>query len=273
MIAVSGFSGAIRWGNIGDATIFQSRLAALGFACLLLVAAFELDVVPERFLEDKLLITSWLLKKSGRSKLLPFKLHYKSKELLEFIRESSEIYPLYSEDTYIRHRNHMNSKRSFQYSTLWSSIHILGALGYVLLVTTAIVLNDIGEAKVGYITISAFLMFGILGYLTGQYIPMIPICRCWIMTWNPWVEDPQFMMKLNRSIDQYTARRNAIGRTASVDNSKNTSIVSNSINAVNCGVTSSNSNSSSVARRSKSGKNSISNVSLKMLPAEQSRGI
>lgn len=46
MISISGVLGTVRWAAVGDATELQALLSAVGFACLLLVAAFELDVVP-----------------------------------------------------------------------------------------------------------------------------------------------------------------------------------------------------------------------------------
>ncbi len=53
---VSGFLGTHRWYQVGDATGLEASLALAGFASLLLVALFELDVVPERFLEVRLIL-------------------------------------------------------------------------------------------------------------------------------------------------------------------------------------------------------------------------
>lgn len=61
MASVAGFLGSSRWYFMGDATFLQAALSLVGFASLLLVAAFELDVVPERFLEYKLDVTAYLI--------------------------------------------------------------------------------------------------------------------------------------------------------------------------------------------------------------------
>ena len=55
--------GISRWHAVGDASSFQAFLAYTGFAALMLVAGFELDVAPERFLEDKLMVTGMLRNK------------------------------------------------------------------------------------------------------------------------------------------------------------------------------------------------------------------
>jgi hypothetical protein len=53
MISVAGFLGSFRWFKVGDGDIVEAILSLSGFACLLLVAAFELNVAPEKYLEDK----------------------------------------------------------------------------------------------------------------------------------------------------------------------------------------------------------------------------
>lgn len=181
-----------------------------GFASLLLVSAFELDVGAERFLEDKLLITSWLLKKNGRRNLLPFKLYPKNPFFLEFIRESKEIYHLYEEDKYLldRKKSNKNFRCFTKYDNVWSSLHMTGACLYVLLVTASIILNDDAEEKVAWITGTCFFFFCSLGYLTGAYLPVIPWLRCWIMVWNPFLKEPHFMLKLNNAVDAYNFRHN-----------------------------------------------------------------
>ena len=98
MISVAGLLGSIRWYAVRDATLLQAAISIVGFASLFLVALFEMDVVPERFLEDKLMITGWLLQKLGAHKKLPFKIHYSSPQFRQFIRNSKNIYHLYDED-------------------------------------------------------------------------------------------------------------------------------------------------------------------------------
>jgi hypothetical protein len=62
-IGVSGFLGTYRWYKMGGALKDETTCALIGFACLLLVAGFELDVSKSRFLEDKIMITKWLIEK------------------------------------------------------------------------------------------------------------------------------------------------------------------------------------------------------------------
>ena len=95
MIAVAGMLGSSRWYNVGDASLLEASLSFAGFACLILVAGFEVDVVPERFLEDKLLVTGWLIEKLKLDQHLPFSLNPDDEDFRCFIREAKEIYYLY----------------------------------------------------------------------------------------------------------------------------------------------------------------------------------
>eukprot|EP01035_Chromulina_nebulosa_P019576 gene19576-25477_t len=135
MTAVSGALGTSRWYFVGDAEPLEAFLAFFGFLSLFLVAAFEMDVAQERFLEDKLLVTGWLIKR-------------------------------------------------------------LGAIGYTVLTTASILVNDASEEKVAWITGFCFTLFGFIGYLTGSYLPVFPIFQCWILVWNPFIREPEFMLKL-----------------------------------------------------------------------------
>jgi hypothetical protein len=96
-IAVSGFLGVFRWHMVG-AHVVVTNLGLVGFACLLLVALFDFDVLPQRFLEGKLRSTKWLmdklLKKKGLSRPFPF---HKA-NILKFVRTSPLIYHLFDED-------------------------------------------------------------------------------------------------------------------------------------------------------------------------------
>lgn len=198
IVAIAGALGACRWYYVGDATFLEASLAFIGFNSLLCVTGFELDVVPERFLEDKLIVTGWLIEKLNMAKDLPFNLHYSDERFLEFIRQSNEIYHLYEEDLYIQKRI-----SSWTYDFLWPTMHMLGACTYVILVPTAIILNDINEEKVAWITGSLFGTFCFLAYLTGNYVPVIKYFRGWILLWNPFYKEPHFMLKLKNSIENY----------------------------------------------------------------------
>lgn len=211
-VAVSGFLGSMRWFAVGDAKQLELRFALFGFGSLIFVSLFELDVLPQRFLEDKLRVTGWLIEKLGYRRRLPFKLHPFSQGLLEFLRESPEIYYLYNEDhQWAAEKDRAErTPRLFTYNRLWRSCHMVGAISYVVCVTTAILLNDMAEEKVAWITGSCFLLFSCLGYLTGSYMPLLRFLKGWILLWNPFLREPHFMLKLKRSCDEYLLRREKV---------------------------------------------------------------
>ncbi|CAM6001404.1 unnamed protein product [Sphagnum balticum] len=169
-----------------------------------------MDVVPERFLEDKLLVTGWLLQKLKLEPLLDFDFNnYRCERFLQFIRQSPGINPLYEEDAYLLRRSATFTKFELK-GNLWSSLHIVGASGFVLLVTAAALLNDRGEAPVGWITGACFFLFCCFGYLTGNYLHVIRPLRCWIILWNPFCRDPDFMAHLREAAVQYAVRGGAL---------------------------------------------------------------
>ena len=219
MISVAGLLGSIRWHAVGDATYHQAAISILGFASLFLVALFEMDVVPERFLDDKLMITGWLLQKLGADKKLPFKVHYNNPEFINFIRKSKNIYHLYDEDHYLVGRSE-DVKIWKRYDNFWGFLHMLGAVGYTFCVTLAIILNDYAEAKVAWITGILFTLFCFLGYLTGNYLPVIRPFKCWIMTWNPFIKEPYFMLRLQQAVDDYVKNSTISSPVQSQDNKK-----------------------------------------------------
>lgn len=135
-------------------------------------------------------------------KRLPFKLHNSNPQFRDFIRRSKHIYHLYDEDRYLIGRS--EDVKVFQkYDDVWSFLHMSGAVGYTFCVTLAIILNDYAEAKVAWITGILFTFFCFLGYLTGNYLPVIQPFKCWIMTWNPFIKDPYFMLHLQQAVDSY----------------------------------------------------------------------
>eukprot|EP01040_Poterioochromonas_malhamensis_P005624 gene5624-6044_t len=204
MIAIAGFLGTTRWYSVKDASPLEASLSYFGFASLLLVTGFELDVVPERFLDDKLIVTGWLIEKLKLPQRLPFKLHPDNEGFRDFIRNSKEIYHLYEEDKYILNR----AKRYtlFHYNSFWSSLHMLGACCYIICVTSAIIINDYNESKVAWITGSLFSWFCFLAYLTGNYFPVLRYLRGWILLWNPFLREPNFMYKLKKVRLYYNTR-------------------------------------------------------------------
>jgi hypothetical protein len=197
MIAIAGMLGTTRWYFVGDASMVEFLLAFFGFGSLMLVAGFELDVAPERFLEDKQMITGWLIQKLKMDHLLHFRLGPHNKEFREFIRNSPEIYHLYEEDRYLNARKAQNLDM-WNNEVLWQSAHIIGAVSYVFLLPAAIILNDMAEEKVAWITGATFCLFCAMGYFTGNYVPVVRVCKCWILTWNPFLREPYFMLKLKR---------------------------------------------------------------------------
>jgi hypothetical protein len=171
--------------------------ALAGFASLLLVAAFEMDVAPERFLEDKLIVTGWLAQKLRLDHLLDFDVNdHTCDRFLRFLRHSP-LAPLYEEDQYLLRRSTTYTKFHLQ-GNVWSSLHIVGATSYVFLVTAAVLVHDENEAKVAWITGGCFLLFCMLGYLTGNYVYVLRPLRGWILLWNPFVRDPHFMLHLKQ---------------------------------------------------------------------------
>lgn len=197
MISIAGMLGTTRWYFVRDATQFQFILAFFGFLALTFVAGFELDVAPERFLEDKQMITGWFIEKLGMEKQLPFRLGPHNKEFRHFIRSSPEIYHLYEEDRYLNSIRAQNIE-IWTSELIWQSMHVIGAMSYVTLVPAAILLNDIAEEKVAWITGFSFCLFCAMGYFTGNYVPVARYFRCWILTWNPFLREPHFMLKLKR---------------------------------------------------------------------------
>lgn len=196
IISISGLFGTARWYYVNDASLFEAILSLVGFASLLLVTTFELDVVPERFLEDKLLVTGWLIEKLNMQKELNFDINTYNDDFLNFLRQSNEIYYLYDEDIYLKKRT--KKFNIWKYHTIWPTLHMVGCCAYIILVPAAIILNDIAEEKVAWITGILFTLFCFMAYLTGNYVPVIKYFRCWILLWNPFLNEPHFMLKLKK---------------------------------------------------------------------------
>jgi len=206
-ISISGMLGSIRWYLVGDASIVQFWLAFAGFGALILVGSFELDVDAERFLEDKQMITGWLIEKLKLDHLLPFSLSGTSEDFRNFLRCSPEIYYLFEEDRYLRTRETHKSLNLFSYEIMWESAHMIGACTYVILIPVAIILNDLAEEKVGWITGLSFFIFCMSGFFSGNYVPLFRAFRGVLLTWNPFVREPYFMLKLKRSVINYVIER------------------------------------------------------------------
>ena len=262
-VSISGILGSYRWYTLGDANYEETVMIVIGFCSLLLVAGFELDVSPQRFLEDKLLVTKWLIEKQVRANSHRYT-HYSGREgsknrcvslsvclclslsftiththlhslstfithryiaapfvlseqnLLQFIRESPLLYSLYQEDhhrlpgaEHSRNRSKYGPSEPDSLAHLYGLLHMVGAIGFVILVTSSVIVHDTTETEVGFITGLSFLIFCLLGYLTGHYLWVLPQLRCVIMLWNPFLHEPQFMAKLERSVDTWLQRQHA----------------------------------------------------------------
>ena len=94
----------------------------------------------------------------------------------------------------------------FTLTMLWDCLHMVGAVLFVSFVPLAIILNDNAETKVAYITGITFLVFTFFGYLSGEYLPVLRIFRCWLLVWNPFLRDPHYMLKLRQAVDAYKTR-------------------------------------------------------------------
>eukprot|EP00597_Dinobryon_sp_UTEXLB2267_P015334 CAMPEP_0170122726 /NCGR_PEP_ID=MMETSP0020_2-20130122/16921_1 /TAXON_ID=98059 /ORGANISM="Dinobryon sp., Strain UTEXLB2267" /LENGTH=409 /DNA_ID=CAMNT_0010353859 /DNA_START=307 /DNA_END=1536 /DNA_ORIENTATION=- len=205
MASVAGFLGSTRWYYMGDASQFQAILSLIGFGALLLVAAFELDVVPERFLESKLSVTAYLIELLEMKNCFDFELKPNSEKFRDFIRKSKDIYYLYDEDKYIASaRNRLTSGTKWKYFFIWEGVHMTGAVLYVVLVTAAILLNEIEEERVAWITGGFFVFFCFMGYLTGRYAPLLGFFKGWVMLWNPFLKEPNFLSKLRQAVFTYS---------------------------------------------------------------------
>lgn len=148
-------------------------MSHIGFFSLLIIAVFEVDVSSESFLEQKVLITSWFLQLLDTEKHLKFSPHMGNPQLLEFLRGAKALRHLFEEDdgSYKFDTSLINFKK------IQFSLHVIGAMSYSVFVTAAIILNEINEEKVAWITGVSFVLFSALGYLSGAYVPMIPFFR------------------------------------------------------------------------------------------------
>lgn len=117
-----------------------------------------------------------------------------SEKFKDFIRESNNIVQLYEE---LLDRNLGGNFRAWKaYDGFWNLLHVGGAIAFVWMVTAAVVINDIAEMEVLWITLFFFTTFGLSGYLTGQYLPVLHFFRGWILLWNPFLREPLYMLKL-----------------------------------------------------------------------------
>ena len=78
-------------------------LATLGFASLLPVAAYELDISSDKFLTDKVLVTTWFIQKIVNTRpadaplVLPFELSPHDSALRSFLFSHPSLKHLYPE--------------------------------------------------------------------------------------------------------------------------------------------------------------------------------
>jgi len=198
IVAITGALGSSRWYFVGDATGIQAIIAVFGYVCLFFVAAIELDVEPARFLDDKIMVTGWLIEKLKLEDELLFSINSVSEDFKDFLRSSPEIYYLYEEDRYLHARESLKYFEIFSYNQTWLSFHVLGAIGYVVAVPIAVVMNEKREVLGACVTAFSFIFFSLMGYFTGNYISVLKIFRGFLMVWNPFLREPHFMLKLKR---------------------------------------------------------------------------
>lgn len=202
MGAVAGFLGCVRWHSVGDATYFEASLGQAGFFFLIVVAMFEVDVSPQLFLEEKLIITAWLIEGMKLSEKLNFPVSQYSPEFLKMLVESDEVKHLYEE-----YDGKMEIRRNFlSFVNFNFSLHMLGASLYICLITAAVIMNEHTEWKIAWITGISFFGFGSLGYLTGSYFPTDPWTRRTILLWNPFCREKDFLLKLQLCIENYNQK-------------------------------------------------------------------
>lgn len=71
-----------------------------------------------------------------------------------------------------------------------------GVTPTVALIPLGIALDEHADRTVAAFTFACFFVFCFMGYLTGCYVPVTPICQCWVLSWNPFLREPLFMSKL-----------------------------------------------------------------------------
>ncbi len=132
------------------------------------MALFELNVLPQRFLEDKIRITGWMIHKLKMIHFIDFDVNdVYCPKFLNFLRVSPLISGLYEEDTYNTTGRSSSFTEFSMHGRIWNSIHMGAAIIFIACVTLAVILHDNNEQKVGWITSSFFLCFCLLGYCTG----------------------------------------------------------------------------------------------------------
>ena len=72
-------------------------------------------------------------------------------------------------------------------------LHMLGSVVYVFGVIGAVVLNEAEDMHAGIVTICFFGTFCFCSYLTGEYFPVVRFMRFYIMVWNPFAVDQNFL--------------------------------------------------------------------------------
>jgi len=129
---------------------------------------------------------------------LQFSINGVSEDFKDFLRNSPEIYYLYEEDRYLHARENLKYFEIFSYNQTWLSFHVLGAIGYVVAVPIAVVLNEKRELLGACVTAFSFVFFSLMGYFTGNYMSVLKVFRGFLMVWNPFLREPHFMLKLKR---------------------------------------------------------------------------
>ncbi len=149
------------------------------------------------------MVTKWLLQKLERlnHRRLPFtwptSLSAETAPLaLAFIRAAPALQPLFEEDAFIRaRRSDFTSKR---YSPFWMAMHGLGAIGFVICVSASILLNEMSETSVAWVSAAMFGLFSSIAGLTGNWIPLPRFMRALVLVWNPFFREPHFVLKLQQ---------------------------------------------------------------------------
>jgi len=197
--SIVGVLGSRRWFAVGDASETEALLSMVGFGALMLVAGYELDISSHKFLNDKLMVTCWFADKlldkrkalGLRDLHLPFEIDPDNADLRACLFHSSlaHLYPESSlpprSDTVLRR------------SQRWAFMHMIGSVAYVFFVSGAVVLNEWEELRAGIITWTFFVLFCLCSYLTGEYIPVFKCFRFYLLIWNPFYYEQEFLPKLH----------------------------------------------------------------------------
>lgn len=225
-LAIAGIAGSWRWHAVGDATLFQAQLGMTGFASLLVVVSYELDISSEKFLEDKILVFVWFMKKllETHPLQLPFRMDSNDEGLRRFISDEESLAKFFPELAEPR-----RTLRVRRRAVRWMFLHMLGSVIYVFGVIGAVVLNEAEDLHAGIVTMCFFGTFCFCSYLTGEYFPVVRFMRFYIMVWNPFAVDQNFLSIMYNALQRVSVNVTNDNKDIDGDDQRDGRIIKNAI--------------------------------------------